>query len=215
MISAPTNPPANIIVSPRSMRSHGEIERRKAMLGMPHISPLAGYVSTLRNRLELEVPDFDPLDGGVEARALFLFEKPGPMTSEEGRTSRTGSGFISRDNDDPTAEATLTFMRQAGIPRTETVLWNTVPAWNGTRQIAKEELLAGLACVDELVSLLPRLRVVVLVGKKAGKAKQHVKQLGCAVVTSTHPSPLVRARWPGKWAEIGQQWSSAMMLMDG
>ena len=40
-----------------------------------------------------EVPDFDPLDGGVEARALFLFEKPGRMTA-----GQSGSGFISRDN---------------------------------------------------------------------------------------------------------------------
>jgi hypothetical protein len=43
---------------------------------------------------------------------LFLFEKLGPMTAEAG-----GSGFISRNNDDPTAEATFRFMEQAKIPR--------------------------------------------------------------------------------------------------
>jgi hypothetical protein len=49
------------------------------------------------------VPDFDPLDGGVNAQVLFLLEKPGPMAAEDGK--RAGSGFISRDNDDGTAEA--------------------------------------------------------------------------------------------------------------
>jgi hypothetical protein len=55
----------------------------------------------------VEVPEFDPLDGGVEAQVLFLFEKPGPMTAELGGSKRSGSGFISRNNDDPTAEATF------------------------------------------------------------------------------------------------------------
>ncbi len=55
----------------------------------------------LRERGELEVPDFDPMDAGVEARILFLFEKPGPMTSKHKTGKRVGSGFISRDNDDP------------------------------------------------------------------------------------------------------------------
>jgi hypothetical protein len=75
------------------------------MLGQSHIAKLTTYASKLREGGDVEVPDFDPLDGGGDARALFLFEKPGPMTAESGR--RPGSGFISRDNDDPTAEAIL------------------------------------------------------------------------------------------------------------
>lgn len=78
------------------------------------------------------------MDGGIAARVLFLFEKPGPMTALVGR--REGSGFISRDNDDPTAEAIWQFMREAEIPREEAVLWNVIPWWNGTRAIKTEEL---------------------------------------------------------------------------
>jgi hypothetical protein len=88
---------------------------------------LTQFAAALRERGMGIVPDFDPLDGGVDARILFLFEKPGPMTSED----RGGSGFISRNNDDPTAEATFRFMQAAGIPRTLTVIWNVVPC--GTR----------------------------------------------------------------------------------
>jgi len=37
-------------------------------------------------------------------------------------SKRTGSGFISRNNDDATAEATFRFMEQSGIPRKLTVI---------------------------------------------------------------------------------------------
>src|SRR5690348_5073585 len=91
---------------PRSMRDNNVRLKRKAMLDLPHVAKLTAYTAELR-RDGKEVPEFDPLDGGTNAQVLFLFEKPGPMTAESG--IRTGSGFISRDNDDPTAEATFNF----------------------------------------------------------------------------------------------------------
>jgi len=81
--------------------------------------------------------------GGIEARVLFLFEKPGPMTADEAIGKRPGSGFISRDNDDPTAEAVFNFMRQADIPRELTILWNVIPWWNVRRGVERLELLDG------------------------------------------------------------------------
>jgi hypothetical protein len=98
------------------MRDTHVREQRKAMLPRLHMVDLASYAQSLR-KTGVEVPDFDPLDGGVRAQVLFLFEKPGPMTAEKGSGNRSGSGFISRDNDDPTAEAIWRFMREADIPR--------------------------------------------------------------------------------------------------
>jgi hypothetical protein len=69
------------------------------MLYEPHIEPLTLYAARLRES-GFDVPESDPLDGGVNAQVLFQFEKPGPMTASEG-----GSGFVSRNNDDPSAEA--------------------------------------------------------------------------------------------------------------
>jgi hypothetical protein len=63
---------------------------------------LTDYAASLRERGSIEVPEFDPSDGGVEARALLLLEKPGRMTAEVGSGKRSSSRFISRDNDDPT-----------------------------------------------------------------------------------------------------------------
>jgi hypothetical protein len=114
------------------------------MLGDAHIAPLIDYVKTLRQKHSARYfPYFDPADGGVEADMLFLLEKPGPMTSagpktpERGR--KKGSGFISRNNDDPTAAATFRFMLEAGISRRRTVLWNVVPGWNESRRITPQE----------------------------------------------------------------------------
>lgn len=197
--------------APRSMRDPAVRERRKAMLGLPHVSGLAAFAAKLRERGSVEVPEFDPLDGGIDARVLFLFEKPGPMTAEGGK--RTGSGFISRNNDDATAEATFNFMRQAHIPRKLTVTWNVIPWWNGTVKPTKNELDDGAACVVDLISLLPKLRAVVMVGQKAAKALPFLKTTGLALFTSDHPSPKVRAKWPDRWRAIPSEWAKVLEFL--
>lgn len=177
------------------------------MLGDPDMINLMRFVEKLRKRQsEWEVPDFDPRDGGVKARALFLFEKPGPMTAVKGSGKRSGSGFISRDNDDPTAEAVFKFMREAEIPREHSILWNVIPWWNGTRAVKRAELEDGVNHVRNLIHLLPNLRAVMLVGKKAAKAKPELEITGLCLFNSFHPSPLVRARWPREWKAIPSEW---------
>jgi hypothetical protein len=157
-----------------------------------------------------EVPDFDPLDGGHTAKVLFLFEKPGPMTSLQRGQKIRGSGFISRDNDDPTAEATFLFMRQAGLDRRVTTMWNMVPWWNGTRLIRANELRAGMNALDELLNLMNNLRVVVLVGRKAARARSHLEERKIPLLESPHPSPIVRASRPADWQSIPGIWAEAI-----
>jgi hypothetical protein len=190
---------------PRSMRDPAVRKRRVAMLNLPHMLPLKMFAEKLR-RPGFEVPDFDPADGGVEARALFLFEKPGPMTVTGSRGKRSGSGFISRDNDDPTAEAIFNFMREAEIPRRLTIMWNVIPWWNGTRAVTTPELQDGESSLSELLHLLPKLKAIMLVGQKAARAKSYCENRGLAVFTCDHPSPLVRARWQNRWSAIQSEW---------
>jgi len=52
---------------------------------------------------------FDPLDGGVQAQVLFLFESPG-----EGALA---SRFASRDNRDPSAAMFAALNKEAGLDR--------------------------------------------------------------------------------------------------
>jgi hypothetical protein len=193
----------------RSLHSREAVALRKAMLRDLHIARFTDFVGKLRRtHRDWEFPDFDPLDGGANADLLFLFEKPGRMTSAGGK----GSGFISRNNDDPTAEATFDFMREANLCRDRTVIWNVVPGWNGTRKITKIELSAGVDALRGLLPLLPKLRTVILVGKKAQRAKPLVEPLGLRIFVSAHPSPLVRASQPDVWRKIPSIWAQAGML---
>jgi hypothetical protein len=122
---------------------------------------------------------------------------------------QNGWGFISRNNDDPTAEATLAFMKQANIPREVTVSWNIIPWWNGTRKITPEELHDGEQCVNDLISLLPNLSAIVMVGQKAAKAKPGLEGRGLGLFVSDHPSPLVRAKFRQRWNAIPSEWAKA------
>ncbi len=180
-----------------------EQERRRAMLSEPHISSLAAFASGLR-RAEYYVPDFDPCDGGVDADILFLFEKPGPKTAPP-----SGSGFISRDNDDPTAEATKCFMEQAGIDRARSVIWNVIPGWNQTISIKREELRDGFAKLDLLLPKLINLKTIVLVGRKAQSAAPVLAPYGFRIVCSYHPSRRVKHSMRDRWEAIPYEWAKA------
>lgn len=193
-----------------SMRDREVQKRRRRLLRCRHVAPLTAYAAKLRRRRLGEVPEFDPLDGGVEAQVLFLFEKPGPKTAVNGG----GSGFISRNNDDPTANATFDFMQKARIPRTKSVLWNVIPWWNGDIAINRRELQQGVRCVRELIGKLPRLRAIVLVGRKAAKAKPYLRATGVTLFTSAHPSPRVRWRWRRQWEAIPFEWAKVRKCID-
>ncbi len=185
---------------PRTLRDVSARTRRRAMLALPHMRPLAAFAEQLRAaKPSTEVPDFDPLDGGVNAQVLFLFEKPGPMAGS--------SGFISRNNDDRTAEATFHFMLAAGLPRHATCLWNAVPWWNGKREVSSTELQEGAGSALGLAQLLPELRVAVLVGLRAGRVARELRQRGLVVLSSYHPSPINRAASPAKWNAIPAEWA--------
>ena len=189
--------------APRALRDPAEVARRRAMRGEPHVAPLAAFAEELRGRGE--VPDVDPLDAGAEARLLLLLEKPGPKTSP----ARGGSGFVSADNDDPTATAAWTFLREAGIERRDRVIWNTVPWWNGTIRFTPAERRAGLATLSAFASLLPRLEVVILVGRQAQHARPILAGRPVSLHASAHPSPQVRAANPALWREIPLRWAEA------
>ncbi len=93
-------------------------------------------------------------------------------------------------------------MVAAGLDRRLTVIWNAVPWWNGTRKISSAELADGIEVLRQLFLLLPELRVVMLVGKKAGRAKPLLERENLQVFTSAHPSPVVRASRRAVWDGI-------------
>ena len=195
--------------APRSRKDPKVRARRRAMLDDPHIRNLAQFVADLRSQCRFEVPDFDPADGGVGASLLLLFEKPGPMASGRGVGEKKGSGFVSRDNDDITSEFTLQFLRAAKIPRKETIIWNAIPRWNGTRNIVAGEFAEGMEDFNKLVNFLPNLKGIILVGRKTLRAKSKIRHDNIHLFHSYHPSLLVKNSHPKDWLSIPGAWSAA------
>ncbi|MBI4273501.1 MAG: uracil-DNA glycosylase [Rhizobiales bacterium] len=182
---------------PRTLRDATEIKRRRKLLAEPHMRGLREYVESLRSR-EIQVPDFDPMDAGIDAQALFLFEKPGPLAA--------ASGFISRNNDDPTAEATFNFMVEAEIPRSKIAIWNVIPWWDGQIQLNVEQRNRGIEKRFVLVSLLPRLTAIMFVGRNAARVLPLFANVKYCY-ESAHPSARVRARYPKRWRSIPSKWA--------
>ena len=162
---------------PKSLCNPIAIQFRLAGIFEPHISPLTAFVETIRKETGLarEIPYFDPLDGGINAKCLFPFEAPGPRA--------VYSGFISRNNPDESAKNFFELNKQAGLPRELTISWNVVPWYIGSgtkiRPTNNNDIDKGKKYLLNLLSLLPNLRIIVLGGRKAQKAK--------ALITANYP----------------------------
>lgn len=100
---------------PKSFRDPAVLVERTSRLNEPHVAPLNAWVRDLSERLgpEAIVPFIDPGDGGVTARILWLLKAPGPKAT----TQRGGSGMISCNNNDQTAENTWRTREEAGVSR--------------------------------------------------------------------------------------------------
>jgi hypothetical protein len=74
--------------SPRMFADPAQIELRRKQLDEPHIVELATFAKSLDGGDLGKIPDFDPWDGGKQARILFLVEKPGPKSFKSSTTAR-------------------------------------------------------------------------------------------------------------------------------
>lgn len=193
---------------PRSMAREDVRKRRLTLLHAPHAKQLREFAERLRKQAPNRVvPDFDPVSGGIDAKVLFLFEKPGPKTD----CQNGGSGFISIHNNDATAEATHRFLAERDLPLKECLFWNAVPWWNGTRRITSKERTQAQKALEELIGMLSKLRAVVLVGRTAHRLGSQLEiQVGpqCNLYKSWHPSPIVRATNRSRWESIPGSWPS-------
>jgi hypothetical protein len=103
-------------------------------------------------------------------------------------------------------------LRDSTVERNKAGLVTGFPA-NFVRESLTIITLAAAACVKELISLLPGLKGVVMVGAKAVKAKPRIETKGLALFTSCHPSPIVRASLRERWEEIPTDWAKVLPLL--
>ena len=165
---------------------------RLARLQEPHIAPLTAFAERIRRTDDPHepywAPYFDPKSGGVQAQVLLLLESPGLQVS---RTK-----FVSLDNPDGTAENLSYLLKLAGLSRKRVLLYNSFP-WQLSAQSVvtptDDHLLEAVPATLELLSLLPQLKVTVLVGRRAERAWTHVVPFAppaLDVLTCPHPSPV-------------------------
>jgi hypothetical protein len=180
-------------LAPRAHRDRREVERKQGRLDEPHIAPLSDFVRRLRARRGPDsVPWFDPTEAGVEAPLLFLFENPGRRADVT-----HGSGFISADNDDPSADNAWHLYKEAGIDRRrDMVAWNIVPWYLGDERtigkVGMRDLDEARPALHEVLDLLPRLRVVVLFGRVAQRGWDRARPPCVAAVLR---APHTSGRW--------------------
>lgn len=158
-----------------------------------HIAEINLFVDELRRIPGREsVPYIAPMYGGVNARLLSVLRDPGPKTQK----ANEGSGFLCMENNDATAEAISKLFGDAGIDASDIVPWNAYP-WYINRAPKAVELNAGVAPLNRIIELLPKLRVVMLHGGSAHdgwKRLTHqypkiVTERGLWVIETYHTSP--------------------------
>ena len=196
------------------LKNSRDLAERIEMLRLPHILPLVSYLNSMKNERwnGFEIPMFDPCDGGINAKALFLLEAPGPKAVK--------SGFISRNNPDPSAKNMNKLLLESGFKREEMLLWNIVPWYVGTSQrirtVKISDIEQALPFLKRLLALLKELKVIILVGKKAQRAGSRISKITeVPTVCSYHPSNQSLNRDPDRYSDILKKFQEARNITMG
>src|SRR6266480_3026511 len=129
-----------------------------------NVGPINRLVDELRRESGLWIPYVAPLYGGTAAEILFVLQNPGPGTDD----SASGSGFLCTENDDPTAELFAECLDSAGLDVGRIMAWNAYPwALADGKSPNSTQLEKGVEPITRLLKLLPKLRVVLLMGAVA------------------------------------------------
>jgi len=157
----------------RGNRRGSERQRRFEHRYDTRVAPINQLVDTLRRERgdDESIPYVDPDSGGVEARVLLLMQDPGPKAS----AITGGSGFLSWDNDDDSADRICQALAAADLGWTELVPWNTIPWWTGG-SVKSPDKQRGIAVLrSRLLPLLPQATAVVTLGKVAHQGWESIR----------------------------------------
>lgn len=174
--------------TPKSLGDPRHHADRLAQLQKAHVRDLTKFVERIRReRPGKDVPYFDPADGGIDAVCLYVLEAPGRKAAK--------SSFVSRNNPDETAKNWLELNKQAGVDREWTVISNIVPWYIGSKEKIRtptpEDIEDGWTYLIQLIDMLPQLRIVVLVGRKAQRIEKQLckDRPSLHLMKCPHPSP--------------------------
>lgn len=107
----------------RMMRDKEYLEHQRVHCFDEHIAPINKLVDKLQIGKELKIPYVAPAYGGVNSRVLCILQDPGPSCAGDAE----GSGFLSVENDDVTAERLCKLLDEAGLKPSEMTALNAYP----------------------------------------------------------------------------------------
>lgn len=165
------------------------VAAKHARVREPHVAPLselADKIAAAKGLPAGAVPYPDPDFGGIHARALFLLDNPGPRAT----IGTGGSGLLSIDNNDPSAARAHAAYPQFHLDCSLCLHWNVCPFPTTLDQSSTTERTRAARHTTELLRLLPRLELVVLLGRAAedGWRRAAVHRDDLTVLTAPHPS---------------------------
>lgn len=135
--------------------------------------PRVATVNAFCDELMIEIPGsrvpyVAPHSNARNARVVSLLSNPGPRAS-----GLNGSGFISRENDDPSAERMGRVWEMAGLSDEDAFLWNAYP-WHVHETYPNglpDELVdIGLSALRRLLELHPEVTAIVAHGGDARRS---------------------------------------------
>jgi hypothetical protein len=107
----------------RRMSERSFLADQRANVYAAHVEPVNRLADELTNAgTGRWVPYVAPHHGGTTAAVLSLLRDPGPMTNDQG--GRSGSGFLSSENDDPTAQRFTALLERVGLESGQITPWN-------------------------------------------------------------------------------------------
>lgn len=170
-----------------------------------HVTPLNAFVDSLGEVDGAGPPPYiAPMYRGTGAHGLAVLRDPGPRAG-----GAKGSGFLSVENDDPTAERQLGFKVEAGLDPSEVVPWNAYP-WYINRAPSAVEMRQGTEPLKRVLGLLPELRVVLLLGATpSGPADTSRRVIPAWRPSGGSPSSRPITRAPGAVAQGSSHESGA------
>ena len=154
----------------------------------PHVAPINRQLKAWAESRGVPAPPFVPPHlGGTAARIVCVLRDPGPRAG-----GPKGSGFISWENDDPTAERHQHFAYSAGIRDKDVVTFNSY-LWyiNAIPTIA--QLASGVDEFLTLLGLIENPEVIIFHGGTAHRFRRLLDKTrsGWSPVPTAPPSPWV------------------------
>ncbi len=227
-----TDLPTEFSSEPRQHKDLAFLAAKRERLWEAHVAPINLFVDQVRREIEAEqaaaaspgsepaevlVPYVDPDSGGTRAKVLLLLESPARPAA-----LATGSGMLSADNNDGSAENVWLAYEASGLPRTYGLHWNAVPWFVGSSDrnagVTNAQVERGRPYLLRLLNLAPDVRVLVALGKRARESAagnhEQLTARGIRVLNSPHPSPRWRNRTQGaSLIEINSHFAEALRIV--